>query len=691
MRTLIIAEKPSVARDISKVLGRFQNRDGYMENDRYIVSWAVGHLLELAEPEYYDPAFKKWSLDVLPIVPAKFQLRPVKSSQKQLRVLKELINAADVGEVVNACDAGREGELIFRRIYEYSGCRKPVKRLWLSETTPSAIREAFKKLRDDRELDNLALAAEARAEADWLVGINATRAFSVKHKTLLSVGRVQTPTLAILVNREREIRNFKPEPYWEVIATFSTGNSTYEGKWFRDNNNRLNSATEAENVTSKVRGKDGQISSLETTTRRVPPPQFFDLAGLQKEANKRYGLTAQQTLDMAQALYEQHKLITYPRTDSKYITEALAATLDSRLNAVREIVPVPDSVPQLGKRYVDDSKVSDHHAIIPTDIKPDMAKLSDREKKVYDLVVRRFVAAFYPEAVYEDTTVITKVNGETFISKGRVEKERGWKAVIPDAETDGEALPDLAENQRVQVTKVEPVKKETKPPKRYTEAGLINVMENVSRLVEDKADQKALKDAGGIGTPATRAAIIERLIQVGYVKREKRTLVPTEKGEQLIDLVAGQLTSPELTAKWEQRLKNIEQGQEPKSAFMEDIVDFTHHIINGVRTQKTVSIPTKTALGKCPLCGRDVVEGKKGYGCSGWKDGCKFVIWKEIAGKKITETQAKALLTKGKTVRLKGFKSKSGKKFDAALKLSSDGKVEFDFGGRESRGGRKSC
>ncbi|MBO8128921.1 MAG: DNA topoisomerase III [Peptococcaceae bacterium] len=701
MRTLIVCEKPSVARDISKVLGRFQSRNGYLENDRYIVSWALGHLLELAEPEYYDPAFKKWSLNVLPIIP-DFKLRPIRNSQKQLKVLKQLINSPDVGEVVNACDAGREGELIFRRIYSFCGCKKPVKRLWLSEATPSAIRESFKKLRDGRELDNLAAAAEARAQADWLVGINATRAFSVKHKTLLSVGRVQTPTLALVVQREREIRGFKPETYWEITATFrKVDGATYRGRWIRDGESRVRERIRAEELARAVEAAgSGRVVRVEKRTKSEQPPLLFNLNDLQKEANRRYGLTAQQTLNAAQALYEKHKLITYPRTDSRHLTEVLVRdTLQKRLAVLEKCPEYREPVRQIrvgvvpGKRYVDDAKVTDHHAIIPTDVSPDLAALNTAERQVYDLVVRRFLAMLYPPAVYDETAVVTEAGGETFNSRGRVEKERGWKIVYKPEERDekngkdeGDAkqlLPPLAEGEAVRVAEAETVERQTKPPKRYTEATLLAAMENAGRFVADKETAETLKAAGGIGTPATRAAIIERLIRVGYLERQKKTLVPTRKGETLIDLVPEQVKSVEMTAEWEDGLRRIEEGLDDARLWVSGIKNFTREVVQIAKEQEANSAvhrqKEKEVLGKCPLCGRDVVEYPKSYGCSGYREGCRFAIWKQVAGKKISRTQAKALLQKGRTGLIKGFKSKAGKKFNAVLVLRDGGKIEFKF------------
>nr|WP_109206281.1 type IA DNA topoisomerase [Moorella sp. Hama-1] len=694
-----MTEKPSVARDLAAALGSFRSQGGYLENGQYYISWALGHLLELAEPEDYDPTLKKWSLEQLPFIPREFTLKPISSGRKQLAVIKGLVQAPDVSAVVNACDAGREGELIFRRIYTWCKGQKPVKRLWLSEATSAAIKEAFRHLRVGEELDNLAAAAEARAQADWLVGINATRAFTCRHKRLLSVGRVQTPTLALVVAREREIRAFKPEPYFELWATFrkNTG-ATYQGKWFQEKQDRLPEKKEAGDLAGRI-GAGGAVETVEQKEAREQPPQLFNLNDLQKEANKKYGLTAQQTLDAAQALYEKHKLLTYPRTDSRHLTAALVRdTLAGRLQALAGIPAyaslVPKTLPQLGKRYVDDSKVSDHHALIPTAASPDSSKLNPAEQKVYDLVARRFLAIFYPDARYAVTRVVTTAGGESFLSQGRVELDQGWKAVYGQQEEGGaenkdeesQALPQLAEGEAVAVQGVEVKAKQTRPPQRYTEATLLAAMENAGRLVEDKEMADTLKAAGGIGTPATRAAIIERLIKVGYLQREKKNLLPTEKGETLIGLVPEEVKSVELTARWEEGLKEIEEGRRDCKEWLEGIKNFTMEVVQMAREQEAAPAaePGREALGQCPLCGREVMEYPKSYGCSGYKEGCKFAIWKEIAGKKITAGQAKELLQKGKTGVIKGFKSKAGKKFDAALALGEEGRVGFEFAGRDS-------
>ncbi|MGQ9824178.1 MAG: DNA topoisomerase 3 [Desulfotomaculales bacterium] len=703
MKTLVITEKPSVGRDIARVLGQFKTREGYLENEQFIVSWAVGHLVELAEPEDYSPALKKWSLDTLPFIPEEFLLKVIPETARQFQVLKELLLSPRVGLVINACDAGREGENIFRRIYAQAGCAKEVKRLWLRETTPAAIRQAFQNLRENRELDTLAVAAAARAQADWLVGINATRAFTCKHGELLSVGRVQTPTLALITGREKEIRNFRPSPYWEIWATFKKGNGQkYEGKWFREDLDRFASAQGAQEIVGKFSpDQEGTILAVEEKEVKEPPPLLFNLNDLQKEANQKYGLTAEQTLRAAQALYEKYKLLTYPRTESRHLSTLLAKTLDKRISALKKVPDyssfVPEKLPFLSRRYVDDAKVTDHHAIIITETEPKTAILNRTEKLVYDLVARRLLAIFYPAARYRIIRAVTGTGGESFLSRGRVEVEPGWKAIYRPVEKKDEEeqiLPALSPEERVILEEIRSVEKQTKPPPRYTEASLLAAMERAGKFLENKEMQEILTAAGGLGTPSTRAAIIERLIAVGYIKRQKKTLVPTLKGEALIDLVPEEIKSPELTARWEQGLCEIESGRRGAQEWLAAIKEFTARIITAVKNDKNSAEKIKNvnkngqnggyphseeSLGNCPLCGRQVLEFPKGYGCSGWKEGCRFVIWKRIAGKIIPPGQVKALLEKGQTATLKGFLSRTGKKFNAALKLNEEGKVIFHF------------
>ncbi len=691
-KSLVLAEKPSVARDLAGALGKFKNKDGYLENNDYVITWAIGHLVELAGPEHYDQSLKKWNLSTLPILPERFKLKPNSKTIKQFKVVKELVNRSDIKELICATDAGREGELIFRYIYRLTGSKKPFKRLWLSETTSGAVKKGFENLRPGTDFDRLAHAAEARSRADWLIGINGTRAFTVRHNNLLSVGRVQTPTLALIVNREREIRNFVPTPFWELHAQFAKEDGqTYTGKWFKGDQNRFSTVEDARAVESKVTGQPAKIREIKQKDTSEQPPMLFNLNDLQKEANKKFGFSASKTLSVAQALYETKKLLTYPRTDSRHMTEDLAGTIPGRLSALAGVSGYTTFVTTVqkagipGKRYVDNSKVTDHTALIPTETKPDFGILTPDELKIYDLVVRRFLAIFYPPARYKQTRVVTDAAGETFLTTGKVELDQGWKAVYsPEKESENDdnagTMPPLSQNEAVNTQKTEVKEKQTQPPKRYTEASLLAAMEGASRLLDDKELKEAMK-GHGLGTPATRAAIIDRLINVGYIERNKKTLVPTEKGEVLIDLVPEIIKSPETTGQWEKTLADIEQGAADPKEFMAGITELTKEIVENTRNQEASSMPQQAndALGKCPLCEQDVIEGKKGFGCSGYKEnGCKFVIWKEIAGKKISRNQAKTLLEKGQTGVIKGFKSKKGNKFEAILKLEN-GKVEFQF------------
>ncbi|ACV62667.1 DNA topoisomerase III [Desulfofarcimen acetoxidans DSM 771] len=746
MKQLVLAEKPSVARDLSNVLGNFNKGNGYLESDAYIITWAIGHLVTLAEPDDYDAALKKWFLNTLPILPREFKLKPVSATLKQFNIVKSLLHRNDVGDIICATDSGREGELIFRYIYKLTDCQKPFKRLWLSETTPAAVRKGFDNLRPGNDLDRLAFAAEARSQADWLIGINATRAFTVKHNQLLSVGRVQTPTLALIVNREQEIRAFVPEKYWELFALFTKENGqTYIGKWFKKekkavenweipiqvgqkqtNQNpaasfeaaqggipsvmgeavpssngqdkpvamqtKFAAREAARDIQKKVTGQPGQVVSVEKKDIIEHPPLLFNLNDLQKEANKKFGLSAAKTLSVAQELYESRKLITYPRTDSRCITVEMGKTIPQRLGALAVVAEyenfihlIKERKAFLNKRYINDSKVTDHTALIPTNVKPDLDKLSSDERRVYDLVVRRFLAAFFPPARYEQTQVITEVKQETFLSRGRVELDKGWKTVydpVQDKLVDDEQgiLPVIENEESVLTTKTDIKEKKTNPPKRYTEAALLSVMEGAGRLLNDEELKEAMRGSG-LGTPATRAAIIERLLKVGYIERRKKTLLPTEKGENLIKLVPEQVKSPEMTARWEKALADIEDGQLNPGEFMSGIIEQTRQVVELARRQKTEGEPLRNnrdIIGKCPLCGRPVVEYPKSYSCSDYRAGCQFVIWKVILGKNITVEMARILLEKGRLEKQPGFISKNGKKFDAPL-IIRNGRVEFDF------------
>jgi len=713
-KTLVIAEKPSVGRDLARVLpGGFTKQEGYLEGPEHIVSWAVGHLVQLADPDEYDERFKKWRMADLPIVPDRFRLVVRdERSKKQMNVVKRQLDRDDVELVVNACDAGREGELIFAYLYEKAGSRKPVKRLWLNSMTTEAIKRAFAALRERRELAPLEEAARSRSEADWIVGMNATRAATIRLRSsfdgAVSLGRVQTPTLAILARREQEIRDFKPEPYWVVDSVFepvpAPAGRVYEGRYHAGANPRVPSAQRAAEIVGACEGQTGQITKLERSEQKQRPPLLYDLTSLQSDASSRYGFTARRTLAAAQRLYEEHKALTYPRTNSRYLTSDLISDIKPIARLVgsqREYAEASKYVLGLDVlplgRVVNNEKVTDHHAIIPTRAeRHPVDKMSDDDRKVYDLVVRRFLAIFHPDAVFENTRVETTVASEhVFRTRGKLVLVPGWRGVYgeqangdrsasDDDEGREQQLPRLEQGEDAAVREVGSEEKETKPPRRYSDGTLVRTMETAGKLVDDEELREAMKDSG-IGTPATRAAIIERLIQVGYVERDGRSLVVSEKGLNVVRLLGEHvLTSPSLTGDWERRLALIETGGDSRAAFMGDIVRFTEETVGELdRNLKDVRIP-RANLGPCPICGRDIVENRKGYSCWSREDpGCGFVIWKSKAGKQLPVTVARELIKTGRTEKaVSGFKGRSGKSFRArlALQQTEDGKwrVEFD-------------
>jgi DNA topoisomerase-3 len=708
-KTLVIAEKPSVGRDLARVLpGPFAKHEGYLEGPEHVLTWAVGHLVQLAEPDEYDAKYKKWRMADLPIVPDKFKLVVRdERSKKQMSVVTQLLRRDDVDQVINACDAGREGELIFAYLYEKAGSKKPVQRLWLSSMTKAAMQRAFEELRPASEFAQLEAAARSRSESDWIVGMNATRAATIRLRSsfdgAVSLGRVQTPTLAIITRREEEIRAFKPEPYWLVDALFAApGERLYEGRYHDGARPRLATAEQADAIVAAVRGQTGEITQLETKERKERPPLLYDLTSLQREANSRFGFTARRTLSAAQRCYEEHKVLTYPRTSSRYLTSDMIA----------ELKPIAGHVGAAGREYqtaaayvqgldmlplarvVADDRVGDHHAIIPTNSTHNLEKLSDDDRRIYDLVARRFLAVFHPEAVFENTKVETTVAGHVFRTRGKVLLVPGWRGVYGELAGGGETaeddegrdqqLPKLDHGEDVETRDVSAAEKETKPPRRYSDASLLGAMETAGKLVDDEELREAMKDSG-IGTPATRASIIERLIDVGYVERDARALVATEKGLNVIRLLGEHpLTSPSLTGDWEQRLGKIERGEEPRKRFMSDIAGFAESTVHELDAKlKDVRIP-RANLGPCPICGNDIVENRKGFSCWSREDpGCGFVIWKAKAGKTLPMAVAKELIATGRTAKpVTGFKGRSGRSFRArlALQQSEEGKwrVEFD-------------
>jgi DNA topoisomerase-3 len=732
-KTLVIAEKPSVARDLAAALpGSFtQSKDKtHLVGDDHVITWAVGHLVGLAEPDAYDPKLKKWRFADLPIVPDEFKLVPNdERAAKQLRAIHKLMADDEVELVINACDAGREGELIFAYLYDLAKVKKPVERLWLSSMTKKAIGEAFEQLRPGEEMKPLEAAARSRSEADWVVGMNATRAASIRLRAAfdgaVSLGRVQTPTLALVARREEEIRAFKPEPYWLVEAKFdATGERHYSGRYL--GGKRLPAEAEATAVVEAVTGQPGEITKLEKKEEREQPQLLYDLTSLQRHANTLYGFSARRTLAAAQRLYEEHKALTYPRTNSRFLTGDMVPEIKPIAELVGHNAPYKkgsefvlglDSLP-LG-RVVNDKKVQDHHAIIPTRSEHDLGRMGQDELKIYDLVAKRFLAIFHPEAVYERTRVETTVveHGRAqaagsagraafvFRTSGRRLIEAGWKGVYgeeadqPRGEDDSggdQLLPKLEQGETVQTREVESIRKETQPPRRFTDASLLGAMETAGKEVEDAELREAMKDSG-IGTPATRASIIELLVNREYVEREGRSLVATEKGIQVIRLLNGhQLTSPELTGSWEHRLGLIEQGEDSRESFMRDIAKFTGETVAELDKLKGVRIE-RAKLGPCPVCGREITENRKGYSCWSREDpGCGFVIWKKKAGKTLPVAVAKELIASlaasrergedpgvGRTEKaVTGFRGRSGRTFRAKLRLeqTDEGKwrVEFD-------------
>jgi DNA topoisomerase-3 len=726
-KTLVIAEKPSVGQEIAKVLPEAFTKQGpkgeqFLEGDTHVISWAVGHLVQLADPDEYDEKYKKWRMADLPIVPGRFKLVVRdERSKKQMNVVKRLLGRDDVDLTVNACDAGREGELIFAYLYEKAGSKKPVQRLWLNSMTPAAIRAAFGDLRPAEQYAPLEEAARSRSEADWIVGMNATRAATIRLRSsfdgAVSLGRVQTPTLAILARREEEIRAFVPEPYWVVDARFDVveapAGRAYSGRYQHatgSNGHRVPSAEEAVAIVSACEAQTGRITKIAKTKRTLKPQLLYDLTSLQRDASSRFGFTARRTLGAAQRLYEEHKALTYPRTNSRYLTGDMVPEIKEIAGLVggqpefREAAAYVTGLDVLPlARVVDDAKVTDHHAIIPTNAERhpiDKMRENTDDWRIYDLVVRRFLAAFHPDALQENTRIETTVEAagaeHMFRTRGTVLLVPGWRAVYGDTaepadasaeeEDEGQSqrLPKVAEGETSNVREIAFDRKETKPPPRYSDGSLLQMMETAGQLVDDEELREAMKESG-IGTPATRAAIIERLLQVGYIERDGRALVVTEKGLSVIRLLGEHpLTSPSLTGDWESRLTKIEVGSDSRKAFMGDIVKFAEATVTELDTKlKDVRIP-RANLGPCPVCGNDINENRKGYSCWSREDpGCGFVIWKGKAGKQLPVAVAKELIKTGRTARpITGFKGRSGKSFRArlALQQTDEGRwrVEFD-------------
>ncbi len=706
-KTLIIAEKPSVAADIARVLGGFTKHTDYFENDQYVLSSAIGHLLELAVPEQYEVKRGKWSFANLPVIPPHFDLHPIEKTESRLKLLTKLIKRKDVDALINACDAGREGELIFHYIARHVATKKPVKRLWLQSMTPASIREGFAKLLDDTAVQPLAEAAVSRSEADWLVGINGTRALTAFnsqeggfHKT--TVGRVQTPTLAILVEREETIKKFIPRDYWEIHGTFAAKAGSYNGRWFdekfskekKDSEQkaeRLWEQKKAEVIRAKCQDKSGIVSEESKPTTEVCP-LLYDLTSLQRDANGRFGFSAKTTLGLAQALYEKHKALTYPRTDARALPEDYIATVEDALSSLestrygvfaKQILKAGWVKPN--KRIFNNAKISDHFAIIPTSLEP--KNLSDAETKLYDLVTKRFLAVFYPPAEFLVTTRITRVENEPFKTEGKVMVNPGWQAVYgkeaqAEGADDNSTLVAVEPGEPVLAQEVKVIANQTRPPARFNEATLLSAMENAGKLVEDGELREAMS-AKGLGTPATRASIIEGLVYENYLQRVGRELHPTAKAFSLITLLRGlkvpELTSPELTGDWEFKLRQIEQGKLKRNSFMEEIAAMTRHMVEQAKSHRgeTISGDFSTLKSPCPKCGGVVHETYKKFQCQK----CDFALWKILAGRQFEIAEMEALITKREIGPLQGFRSKMGRLFDANIKLTDELEMKFDFGG----------
>jgi DNA topoisomerase III len=701
-KSLIIAEKPSVANDIAKALGGFTKDKDFFESDKFVLTSAVGHLVEIGMPEAEEVKRGKWTFAHLPAIPSQFELKPIEKTADRLKAVVKLIKRKDVSEIVNACDAGREGELIFRYIVQYAGVAKPVKRLWLQSMTQGAIRDGFGQLAPGKEYEPLADAAVCRSESDWLVGINGTRAMTAFNSKsggfqLTTVGRVQTPTLAIMVEREEKIRAFRPRDYWEVHASFAAKAGDYPGRWFDEKfkKNDEDEGLKAERLWDEKKARAlvtkclGKVGIVEEESKPVTQasPLLFDLTSLQREANSRFGFSAKTTLSLAQALYEKHKVLTYPRTDARALPEdyiptvnqTLAMLKDTEYNVFAKKI-LDQKWVKPNKRIFDNAKISDHFAIIPTTQAP--KSLNEIEAKLYDFVVKRFLAVFYPSAEFQQTTRITRVEGEAFKSEGKVLVTPGWLTVYGrEIDNEDAALVAVDQKEKVKAAEVNSVANRTKPPARYSEATLLSAMEGAGKLIDDEELRAAMKEKG-LGTPATRAAIIEGLLYEKYIHREGRELIPTAKASSLMIALHGlgipELYSPELTAEWEQKLALMQQGKLSRKKFMAEIVEMTGHIVGQAKNFEHDTIPGDfgAIAAACPKCGGEVHENYKKFQCQA----CDFAFWKIVAGRQLESHEADLLLTKREIGPLDGFRSRLGRAFSAKLILNKENGVEFSFG-----------
>ena len=698
-KSLIIAEKPSVANDLARALGGFHKEGDYFESDKYIISSAIGHLVELALPTELDVKRGKWSFANLPIIPEEFHLRPIEKTKARFNMLKKLMKREDVDLLINACDAGREGELIFRYLIKLAGVKKPVRRLWLQSMTADSIRDAFNHLRPEEEMVPLSKAAVCRSESDWLVGINGTRAMTAFNNKaggfqLTPVGRVQTPTLAILAEREDKIHQFKARSYYEVFGDFEVKAGAYRGRWFKEDfakdgdedarAERIWDKAQADEIKNHCLGKTGVATEEKKPTSQAPP-LLYDLTSLQRDANAR-GFSAKRTLQIAQQLYERFKVVTYPRTDSRYLPEDYIPTVKATLSKIdnpHARIALDNHWVKQSKRIFNNAKISDHFAIIPTGTAPH--GLDEVQQKIYDMIVRRFISVFFPAAQFEVTTRITRVDKDAFRTDGKIIKDPGWLAVYgreAASEQGEESLVAITPNEAAKVLDIEVIQNETKPPARFSEATLLSAMEGAGKLVEDEELREAMREKG-LGTPATRSAIIEGLIHDGYVHRQGRELIATAKGLALVTLLRGigatELTSPEMTGEWEYKLKRMAKGDWKRNDFMAHIRQFTREIVEKAKNFEgdSVSGNFEPLDVKCPKCGGGPFdESYRTFKCRS----CGLILWKTMAGRAFERSELEKLLTEGRVGPLEGFRSKVGRKFNAIVKLGDEFKPAFDFG-----------
>ncbi|WP_312060588.1 DNA topoisomerase III [Anaerotignum sp.] len=705
-RILVVAEKPSVARDIAKTLGAGQKGDGCLLGEKYVVSWAIGHLVTLAEPEEYGEKFKKWSFASLPIIPEEMELKAIKNTRSQLKVLHKWMNDKEIASIICATDSGREGELIFRYIYEITKCKKPFQRLWISSMTEQAIKEGFANLKDSTAYDLLYHSAKCRSEADWLVGMNATRAYTLRYQVLLSIGRVQTPTLALIVDKQKEINAFVSKDYYEIQTVFDG----FHGFWIDDEEQtKIENEAVAKEISEKINEQEALVSKVEKEEKRIPAPLLYDLTELQRECNRKFGYSAKKTLDIAQNLYEKRKMITYPRTDSRYLSDDMKGKVQNTMKRLGETQPFEEFATSLlngeklsfSKRIIDNSKVTDHHAIIPTDVRPRLDSLAEEEKNVFLLVAARFISAFYPHYRYEVTKAYFTCGDERLLSKGTVVLEEGWQGVerriVPvkgkkERGSEEQKLPPLTAGELHKIMEAKVLKKKTTPPKAYTESSLLSAMENAGRFVEDETLKEQMKDSG-LGTPATRAAIIERLLSVGYITRKGKNLIPTEKGMQLIQVVPEELRSPQTTGKWEKGLSSIAKGNMEEDRFMASIKRYVSFLVEDAIKRKTdIVFPEEVkkgmkkggkSLGKCPICKEgDILENSKAYFCGKWKSGCKFTVWKDSLtpyGIELNSKTIQKLLKDEKIPDVAVTLPQTGEKGKSTMLFSADGRGRIEL------------